>query len=165
MSQNQSNSQDQNNSMSDHAWKYFEFHANQRIVLLRFYIAILVFYSGAVGFLFIRFYQPGPLAEIAVIFLSIAFIILTIMFQLLDARNCQLFGYAKKALMSIESNFSPQNKALKIFTLEKVECDNGQSKTTHKMCFTAIYWLAYGTCIVAILVSIVSCCYFSRCSG
>lgn len=137
-------------NLQDHAWRYFELHANQRISLFRFYIAILVFYSSAVGFLFVRFYHPGRLAEIAVIVSSFTLAILTGIFQLLDRRNCQLIEYGEKALQDLESSFIHDKETIKIFTLEDKNFKSKKSKCSHKTCFTCLYVLAYAACLIAV---------------
>jgi len=149
-------------NLQDHAWRYFEFHATQRIILFRFYIAILVFYSTAIGYLFVRFYEPGDLSEIAVIVSSSTLIILTIIFQLLDRRNVQLTKYAENALIDIEESFNRGPKTIKIFILEHQDVKNKKSKIGHGCCFTIIYCIAYIAAVIAIISAVISIFYFSK---
>lgn len=151
-------SQDHQIDLQDYVWRYFEFHANQRILLFRFYIAIFVFFGSAIGFSFIRFYNPGKLAEITVIVSSLTFIILTLIFQLLDRRNCQLIEYSKNALRDIElfHNFTPDSS--RIFTKENLDANDKRSRISHKKCFSLIYSLAYVESMLAFFAAIF--CYF-----
>ena len=66
----------------DHAWQYFKLHANQRIMLIRFYVAFLGLFVIAAGFLMIRFSCEGVSAEISAFMLGIALIFITIIFWL-----------------------------------------------------------------------------------
>lgn len=135
----------------EHAWKYFEIHANQRIVLFRYYIGIFIFFISAIGFLFIRFYQDGILSEISAFAASIIFIIITCIFRLLDLRNRELIHFGEDALREIESNLnSPITN--KIFIKEKLK----STCTNHTKCFSALYNTAYIIASLVIVASIIS---------
>lgn len=132
----------------NHAWKYFELHANQRIVLFRFYIIFLTLFATGIVFLIIRFPSKSTLHEWSAIGLSVAFVIVTIVFWLLDARNRRLIKFSEEALIKLENEyFYKEQDNIKIFKREKKDCYNNCVIFRHTICFRIIYFLA---CVMAI---------------
>jgi len=130
----------------NHATKYFEIHANQRITLFRFYIAFYTFFLAGSGFLAVRFAMPGIFAEVSGILISVFFIIITVVFHLLDRRNRQLIHYGEDALREIENKYLINNSDLskvKVFTRERLDIYDKKSYISHTACFRTIYILAY----------------------
>ncbi len=139
----------------DHLWKYFEIHANQRISLFRFYIAFFVFFITASGYLLIRFTFLGIFSEISAMALSLTFILITIIFQLLDNRNRQLIHYAEEGLENMEDQLF--NNKDKCFKKEK---EDKNSRIHHTTCFSIIYIFSYVFSFVLLLSSIIYLCCF-----
>lgn len=138
----------------EHAWNYFQIHANQRISLFRFYIVFFSIYVTGAGFLLVRFPYNRIFDELSAITISIAFIIITIMFQLLDLRNRQLIHYAERALRDIEKNFD--NKIYRVFSKEFKDKIHGNSRTGHTTCFSIIFICSYLVAVIFIIFAIYS---------
>ncbi len=149
----------------EHAWRYFELHANQRIMLFRFYVAFLGIFIIASGFLMLRFSFPGIAAEIGAFILSVALIFVTAVFWGLDSRNRTLIHLAEKAFRE-ELEKHPQFKIdskkeenlfyTKIFTAEK----KTNSCITHTRCFSALF---IGAIVAAVIYIFIATIYLVVC--
>lgn len=139
----------------EHLWKYFQLHANQRISLIRYFIVFFTIYITGSGYLLVRFRFEGHIEEIAVIFFSIIFILITIEFKCLDSRNRELIHLAEDSLRKIEEN-SDLDKHERIFTKEKDFTYKSDSKR-HTQCFKSIHNIAIIVAIALILFSLCSC--------
>ncbi len=147
----------------DHAWKYFELHANQRITLFRFYIIFLSLFTTGMIFLIIRFPLESIVHECSAIFISLFFIAATIIFWFLDTRNKNLIHHAEEALRKLEDNhFYKCDKDTKadnlqckeinkfaLFNIENTKTKENCDLLRHTFCFRAIYTLAI----------IMACCF------
>jgi len=136
----------------DHAWKYFELHATQRISLIRYFIAFFSLYVTAAGYMLIKFCQPDILEELAVLTLSIIFILLTIIFKLLDARNRDLIHLAEESLRKIEEK-NKFDEAECIFKKE-MEQTYRNDPVRHSRCFKWIFHIACITSWLLLLFSL-----------
>lgn len=137
-----------------HLWEYFELHANQRINLFRFYTLIVGLFITSSGFVLIRI--PGSkdaLDEVMVIVLSIVFINLTVVFQLLDRRNRQLIHYSEKKIMEFERKYL--DDVSRIFSIESNEKISGMSYVGHSACFRWIFCVGY--CLAGVIL--IYCCF------
>lgn len=136
----------------DHAWNYFELHANQRIALFRFYILFFTIYSSGAGFMLIHFNDRGILPEVAAITFSITFLLITSVFKALDERNVQLISYTQSALRFYENKNFP-DKELRVFNNEDDDKNNGKSCIGHRDLFKRIYLVGkFATVVYIILV-------------
>jgi hypothetical protein len=131
----------------DHAWRYFELHANQRISLFRYYVVIFSLYITGIGFMLIRFDhlvrssgKASSVEEIFVIIFSAIFMIITLIFFHLDQRNRDLIHLSEDALVQLENNFNFTDE-IKIFNREKVSSDNC-SCYKHTKCFNSFFLLS-----------------------
>lgn len=136
-------------SIYDHAWRYFELHATQRISLIRYYIIVLSLYVTGAGYLVAKFSLESCTEEIGVIFFSAIFIVLTIIFWFLDNRNRRLIHLAEKSLRSHErsSKLEPEHK---IFIREQ---KISRCSIRHTHCFRALFILAIISAVVILLYS------------
>lgn len=146
---------EEKNLLLNHAWRYFELHANQRIALFRFYIIFSTLFATGLCYLFIRFPYDRIIHELLIIAISIMFIILTNIFSRLDKRNCELIHFSEDALKILESEV-PFYSKLKIFTEEE-----SSKQMSHRQCFTIIYGVSYGFAIFSIIAAIFSVFYYS----
>ncbi len=122
----------------DYAWRYFQLHAAQRISLIRYYIVVLSIYITGSGYFLVKFSLASHTEEIGLIFFSIFFILLTIIFWLLDNRNRTLIHLAENSLRSYEKNCEFEREH-KIFIREK---SSSQCSIRHTCCFKALFILA-----------------------
>lgn len=128
---------------SDHAWRYFDLHACQRISLFRYYVILLSLYVTGSGFLFAKFNENTCLEEWGVIFFSIIFILITIVFWCLDGRNRKLIHLAEKSLRKHE-RVNCSEYTHRIFIREK----NTPWLTKHTFCFRTLYVIAIGSALI-----------------
>lgn len=105
------------NDKFEHAWRYFELHANQRIALFRYYAIFFTLYVTGVGYLSLKIHTTGFHALFYASCISAVFALITLIFWLLDDRNRFLIKIAENALMSLEKKFD-NCEEIKIFTLE-----------------------------------------------
>ncbi|MGY6029560.1 hypothetical protein [Phytobacter sp. AG2a] len=104
---------EETNSVFEHAWKYFELHSQQRMVVFNFYIAIIGLLAAGSGICL----QQGGKYIYLTSSLGAFIIFITFIFYKLDARVSFLIKNSEQALIYIESHFSSQN--LKIFTADE----------------------------------------------
>ena len=145
-------------SMYEHAWRYFELHANQRIALFRFYIVFFSIFATAACFLLIRFPYNRVIHEFSGIFLGLVFVALTIVFHLLDKRNRQLIDYAENGLRYLEQSFVHE---MQIFTQEDLDCKNKNSCIQHSSCFNTIFIAGYIMGVMYVVFSILCLVYYT----
>ncbi len=127
----------------EHGWRYFELHANQRISLFRYYIIFFSLYVTGVGFLLIKSSNlPCKTENEFITIASIIFILITIIFWLLDCRNRKLIHIAEASLRKFEDVHS-LNLSFKIFTKEKKVSSNTWIR--HTCCFSALFIIAIGS--------------------
>lgn len=133
----------------DHAWRYFELHATQRISLIRYYIIVLSLYVTSAGYLVTKFSLKSCTEEIGVIFFSVILVFLTIIFWFLDNRNRRLIQLAEKSLRSQErsSNLESEHR---IFIREQ---RISRCSIRHTHCFRALFILAIISAVVISLYS------------
>jgi hypothetical protein len=132
----------------DHAWRYFELHANQRISLIRYYIIFYSLYLSGCGYLFV---QHDWIINHSTIIkpLSFVFIIITVIFYILDNRNRTLIHIAEKSLRELEKEMGYQNP-YNIFTVENEPSSQGKT-VGHTDCFRALFILGTITAMIIML--------------
>lgn len=157
--------------LRQHAWDYFELHANQRISLFRFYIIFLsLFFTGA-SFMYVRYPSERFLEELAGIALSLSFAFITMMFHFLDRRNKQLIHYAEDALRMVEKEFPSIVKLSgskgsndddhRLFIREDNDTKNGKCCIQHSTCFGNIFIAGYIFASLFLIASVWSIIYYS----
>jgi hypothetical protein len=82
----------------EYAWRWFEYHATQRLIAFRFYLIII----GAMGWLFLR--ESSVLLYPHNMFFGIILLVVSIFFFLLELRNNQLVNCARSALDELEKD-------------------------------------------------------------
>ena len=87
--------------LGDYAWKYFEFHANQRLTTFNFYIAV----SGLVTTGLVASFHKSIEVSYLGIALGLLLVAFSYIFWNLDARNRLLVSYGEEALMVYERRF------------------------------------------------------------
>ncbi|HHH1477421.1 TPA: hypothetical protein ACPZHS_004212, partial [Yersinia enterocolitica] len=103
---------EQLNTASEHIWRYFELHAQQRMTVFNFYIAITGLLAAGIGF---TLQQGGHyILFSSLIGLFISFI--SFIFWKLDARVSMLIKNAESALEEFEKELT--NSQYKIITTD-----------------------------------------------
>ena len=138
----------QKSEISEHAWKYFSLHADQRLRTFHFYIIICAIIIGG---LVSCFKETIDCRIGAIISLFLPFF--SYIFFKLDQRNKQLIRHGEDALKFLESQYKYKDvdspHKLKIFLCEeslteKLKCQNKIS--TFDKLFT------YSTCINSVFI-------------
>lgn len=139
-----------NSSTRELAWKYFELHANQRISLIRFYIFILSFYVTGSSYLVAKFNDNSCVEEYGVVFFSVIFIIISVLFWKLDQRNMNLIHIAEKSLRKFERDTENLAYTHKIFIREK---NTAHTQYRHTFCFNVLFTLAIISALIILVYS------------
>lgn len=135
--------------------KYFEIQAKQRIDFFKCYILFLSLYVGGVGFLLTKCRLPIETSNLYIIAISFAFILITIVFWLIDRRNHHLIKMAKASLADLETVKSTNHKCYGIFT-KLVEDSKFYCLISHSFCFNVLYFIAI---IIAVMLMAISICH------
>lgn len=85
-------SQDLNHASFEHAWKWFEYHANQRMTMIRFYLIVEGAVAAGIGFVWIHheFFFSSLLSAFGVL--------ASLCFLRLDRRVAHLVKFGEAAL-------------------------------------------------------------------
>ncbi len=119
-----------------HLWGYFELSATQRVSLFRYYVIFLTAFGASI---YHTYHAPS-----ITILLSILFIIISVIFHLIEKRNNNLVGNARKGLRIFEKEML--DKKYRLFSSDKASCS-----IKHSHCYNSIFYLGY--CIsIAIIV-------------
>lgn len=116
----------------EHAWKYFEIHAQQRISVFNFYLATTGLVAAGIGVCL----QQGGKFYLAAAGLSMFLTFVSFLFWKLDQRVSLLIKRSEIALAEIEKNI--ENDKLYLFTEDNFDIDlsNGIfSVWTYGRCF------------------------------
>jgi len=138
---------------SEHAWRYFELHAQQRITVFNFYIAITGLLAAGVGFSLQQkdvFIYLCPALGCFMVFISI-------IFWKLDHRVSMLVKNSETALRCIENNFT--NQDYKILTKDnddKSLNSSALSSWSYGQCFRIAFMFVGNTGVVFIFIPIIT---------
>jgi hypothetical protein len=88
--------------MLDHAWRYFELHANQRMSLFNFFLVLSSFVAAGLG----ASLQLRGTLELMGVGLGVILATVSFTFWKLDQRTSFLIKHAERAVAEIESGFS-----------------------------------------------------------
>lgn len=92
----------------DHAWRYFDVHAGQRMAMFNFFIVLSgLILTGIAGSL-----QAGPKIAVIGIFLGLLLALLAFVFWKIDQRAAFLVKHAEEAQAAIESMLLPDKARL-----------------------------------------------------
>jgi len=97
----------------EHAWKYFEIHANQRMQMFNYYIAI----STAITAGLATSFQVGYKLSMLGIVMGLLLMLVSFIFSKLDARTSFLIKHAEQSLKKFE--LAVNSPDYFIFTLEE----------------------------------------------
>lgn len=89
-----------NQTLLDHAWKYFEIHADQRIKLFNFYLVIIAASGSALTYILQNKNQ-----SLLGVFLGLFLIFVSYIFWKLDQRTSFLIKQAEKILKNLEKEY------------------------------------------------------------
>jgi len=138
------------NELRDYAWKYFAFHAEQRLKTFHFYVLLAALIIG--GLLTVSREGADPRLASPLAFL-LTFV--SLVFWKLDMRNRQLVWNGERALKDVEANSTPQNQEKEPSPLclfihdESLKNRNGQNgiwarltgPLSYSACFNLVFWV------------------------
>jgi len=87
----------------EYAWRWFEYHASQRLLAFRFYLIII----GAIGWFFVQ--KKDSMSESNYIFVGIVLFVVSLFFLFLEWRNNQLVDCGREALDKLEEELQVLN--------------------------------------------------------
>lgn len=96
----------------EHAWRYFELHANQRISIFNYFVVI----SGAVSAGIAATWQGSQHFSIVGIVLGLLLSVVSFVFWKLDQRVSFLIKHAESALAEVEQSLPAHS--VRLFLLE-----------------------------------------------
>ena len=131
----------------DYAWRWFEYHAGQRLVAFRFFLIIL----GVLVVGLTNSFKDGNVPSASVISGAGAFI--SFAFLMLEIRNEQLVNVGRDALSSLEESEDFKNlpSQLKLFHIDRKR----PLLLSHKLWLRLIY----AACIAAFIVLFLFLCW------
>jgi hypothetical protein len=100
-----------------HAWRYFELHANQRMSVFNFFLAL----SGVVSAGLAALVQEDPHSSFLGVLLGLLLILVSFVFWKLDQRVSFLIKHAESALSELEGALP--NKQARLFLCEPSKTD------------------------------------------
>lgn len=132
----------------DHAWRYFELHAQQRITVFNFFLAISGLVSAGVGVCLQQGTKFSVLASLLGVFLSLV----SFIFWKLDQGVSEMIKVAESAICQVESAVAGGN--MSIFTKDRQSpSTNGlRAVWTYGRCFR-VSFLTVG--IIGLIFAIV----------
>lgn len=138
--------ENERDQIRDHAWKYFQLHADQRIKTFNFYLILCALITGALTAILKN-------ASDIRVGIPLAFMLpfLSFIFWKLDLRNKQLIGHGEEALKYIENQYAVDDEddkphILKIFNREEKITKRLKGNTfflTYSACFHLVF-LTFG---------------------
>ena len=112
-----------NETMFEHAWRYFEKHSDQRVSFFNFYILIMAASSTALSILL----QNEKLYYLGIL-LGLFIIITSYIFWKIDQRTAFLIKNSERVLKNIEENYEPKYH---IFNIEEFELNKINEKNNY----------------------------------
>lgn len=139
-----------------HAWNYFQLHANQRISLFGYYIIFLSIFAAGAGTIIFKFRSREISAEILGIIIALLFIGITWIFILLDERNKDLLEIGKKKLIELEKLWPDEDSQM---------LNRAEEKTTarHTTLLNIVFYGAIFAGLSYLIFAIVSCSHPFTC--
>jgi hypothetical protein len=127
-----------NSNLQEQAWKYFELHANQRLTIFNFYIAL----CSAITAGLVASYSKDFLHPIVRSLFSILLILFSFVFWKLDERVKLLIKNAEAALKFFEEQDSNQTLVTHVFRREEILTQEERAKRWHPSyakCFGMVF--------------------------
>ncbi|HYL31999.1 MAG TPA: hypothetical protein VEU53_02475 [Stellaceae bacterium] len=132
----------------DHAWKWFEFHAAQRMTVFRFYLIMV----GALGAGYIASLKDDhvAIALIIAVFGAIA----SVLFWRLDQRVSDLIKHGENALSQIENQLAQSSGISDIKIIIKTEQKSKWPLNSYRRIFRTIFIMAFCCFLIAAIVPV-----------
>ncbi|MFP8655782.1 hypothetical protein [Klebsiella sp. DR_160cip] len=123
---------------SEHVWRYFELHAQQRMTVFNFYIAITGLLAAGIGFTL----QQGGRFALFTTLMGVFISFISFIFWKLDQRVSILIKNAKRALQDIEDQFNSANMKIITGDSENYDLNKGMFSTwTYGRCFRLSFFI------------------------
>ncbi|MBJ8442700.1 RipA family octameric membrane protein [Acinetobacter bereziniae] len=117
-----------NQTLLDHAWKYFEIHSEQRIKLFNFYLVIMAASGSALAYVIQNKNQ-----SILGIFLGLFIVFASFIFWKLDQRTSFLVKQSERILRNLEKEYDAK------YYLFSNECREFSTENNESNSFTRKY--------------------------
>jgi len=129
-----------NNGLQEQAWKYFEIHANQRLTIFNFYIALCsAITAGLVATYTKDFLHPSVRA-----LFGILLVLFSVVFWKLDQRVKLLIKNAEAALKFFEEQDCNAVHVTHVFRREEILTQQeraGRWHPSYAKCFGLVFWV------------------------
>lgn len=142
----------------DHAWRYFELHANQRLMMFNFFVAFSTLSLAGVG----AVVQAGAKFAVPGIVIGIMIPIISFIFWKLDKRTAHLVKLGEKSIILLEHELYPA--AAQIFcsepnasaNLRSSEHNRWRRMLSYREAFAAIFVIVAGLGLLGAILSAVA---------
>jgi hypothetical protein len=114
--------------MREHAWRYFELHANQRISIFNYFLVV----SGAIAAGLATTLQGTPRFASLGIVLGGLLVLVSFVFWKLDQRSSFLIKQAEMALTETESAFPVESSCLFMFEPRNTKATSASMSWWHR---------------------------------
>ena len=141
---------DLNNVARQHAWKYFELHAAQRMSIFNFFLVLSgLVLAGIAGCI-----SQGAKLKWEEIFLGVALMVVSLIFWKLDQRTAFLVKHAEKALVELEHDIPA---CARLFSTEPAATEQArreQAVWTYGLSFRLVFWITGLSGLSAVLLAL-----------
>lgn len=126
----------------EHSWAHFEYHASQRLVMLRFFLLALGFLFAAYGTAFGQ-HEYGISCSVAIFTATLA-----LLFWFIDVRNVELIKISERPLKESQIKLAGQSF---IPTMEMIQASDDGGPKVYRYSFTipALFGLSLAFSIIA----------------
>lgn len=142
-----------NQTLLDHAWKYFEIHSDQRIKLFNFYLVVIAASGSALAYILQNKNQ-----SLLGIFLGLFLIFVSYIFWKLDQRTAFLIKQAERVLKNLEKEYDAKyylfsNEDLE-FKQSNTDLNSFTKKYSYRFLFNTTFLFTSSLGIIFTIVSL-----------
>ena len=143
-----------NNEALNHAWKWFEYHATQRLIMIRFYILAAGAIGAGIGYLY-----AGEFYKFSALFSSFG-VVVSVCFLRLDQRVSDLIKFGEAALKMEQDKLAlaTGHEALKICESADDPKKRGRYPYSYKENFKLLFYGALVLFTLTLISSLVEIC-------
>jgi hypothetical protein len=133
----------------DHAWKWFEYHATQRMTVFRFYLIMV----GAIGAGYIASLKDND--DLIALIIAIFGASGSILFWRLDQRVSDLIKHGEDALSQIEDRLAKSSRIKNIRIIDRMEKKSNRLLNSYRRIFCTMFILAFGSFFIAAIYALI----------
>ncbi|EHM5632429.1 TPA: hypothetical protein ACW7J1_004287 [Citrobacter freundii] len=145
--------EEENKIITDHAWRYFELHSQQRMTVFNFYIAIIGLLAAGCGVCI----QIGGNLIYLTSLIGAFIIFITFIFHKLDQRVSFLIKNAESILVKFETKYCDSNSSIFI-RADSVKALNNNilSMWTYGKCFRVSFYIIANIGLIIAMIPLYS---------